>query len=243
MWASAIGVVVGQDHEEGCVHQISRRWAHWYKHHGSPQEVASLRDYPGDVGLSFHGEHPDVERVYVSRPTFSARLEDWLDLGSRCHLRAETMLADGWKRHSYSREPYSPERDTGHQPLQSENEIGVHAYTTYGASAMALLRPAWLRHGWHIVAEWDDVVAGVPVIRQRATRIVSLSDVDMMGHEFNPLVFRESEEVVFAYDPEYDVMREWHNVWNGAPCTSYRFASLTFRDTEGVGNPYLLGNE
>lgn len=243
-WNSAIGGVIGEDHQVGCAHQVSRRWAHWWNEHDAHLGGAgALSEYPGDVGRSFKGMHPGVERVYVSRPTYSVRVETWIELGSRCHLSAETVLADGWKHHSYSQEPYAHERKFGREPLRDEDEIGVHAYTTFGAPAMALLRPDWLRHGWLIIDEWDDEVLGVPVIRQRATRMVPLSDAGMKGHEFNPRVFQESEEVVFAYDPEFDVMREWYDLWNGEPCTSYTFASLTFHDTEGIGDPILIGKE
>lgn len=240
MWVSAAGTVTGHDHQTGCAHHVSRRWAHWWNHHIERHGGSTLGEYPGDVGISFVGTHPAVERVFVSRQDFSARVEDWLDLGSWCQLRAETLLNNGWKSHAYPLESFAHERIGGWETLRSEDEIGVHAYAPYGAPAMALLLPAWLYHGWEILDEWDDEVNGVPVIRHRAARTVPLSDDGMTGHELNPVVFHEAEDVVFAYDPDYDIVREWYDLWEGEPCSRYTFSALEFLNFSDLGMPYLI---
>lgn len=237
MWQSAQGVLVGEDLQSACADAIYQRYVEWWRRHGHGRSTAFF----GQNSPIAAARHFAVEHLSESRGDMSVRRMHWARSAEEMFvLVAEEIVRPGVEYHA-RRAQFDQDRFLqGMQETHTEEDHDVHAWHGHGEGAMALLRPDWLLHGRRVIEEWDDELDGVPVIRRRAERIVPLSDPGMMGHEFNPIVMDFSEDVVFSYDPEHDVIREWHDLWEGTPCTSFRFLSLSFSRVDALGRPYLI---
>ena len=236
MWQTAHGVLIAEVIRPGSANAIFQHYVHWWKVHNQGRGTASFA-----TELPSSGAHLSVEQIWVSRPEMSVRRAHWVrTTETHWGLAGEEIVQPGRKRFAYR-----PHLDQSRflfrvQATRLEKDIQEHAWRSHGDGAMALLRPDWLLHGRRVVEEWGDEIDAVWIVRRRTERVVPLESSGMMGHEFNPLVMEEAEQVVFGYDPEHDVIREWHDLWEGKPCTSYRFHDLRFDEGDGIGEPYVI---
>lgn len=239
MWTTARGALIDQIRSHDCANALLQHFASWWYHHDPSRRSAFFGEVPQEAA-----QHPRIEQLWVSRPEMAVRRLHWVRSADKAYALASEEIVKpgvtyGAGRHQFDRVEqvrfFQSMRET-----RTEDEIQLHAWYGHGVSAMALLRPTWMLHGRRVVEEWDDMFDGVPVVRRRARRVIAFDDERMMGDDDNPTVMDYADEVVFAYDPENDVIRAWHDVWEGEPCTSCQIRDLAFDAGVGIGEPWVI---